>query len=317
MSDPSGGNQVAISSFYPRLPGKTRLPYGQCDRIPWMAADLIGRRVAVILMGGNTAAVRAMLAATQAIPIVFTSGADPGATGLVASLNRPGGNATGVTIASSELGPKKLELLHELVPAAKKIAMLVNPNNRVTLEDDVRSAQEAAPRLGLEMIVVNGGTESEIETAFTAAAQQGAGAVYAGNDTFFSAQRAQIAALALRHKLPTMAGAPDSVRAGQLISYGANDFDMYRQAGVYVGRILRGEKAGDLPVMQPTEFDLAINLKTAKALGVEIPPTLLARADEVIEYVNREGGSDETSPPHILASGSGRCRSPRETGPLA
>ena len=257
---------------------------GQYDRMPWMAADLIGRRVAVILMGGNTAAVRAMLAATQTIPIVFTSGADPVAAGLVASLNRPGGNATGVTVASSELGPKKLELLHELVPAAKKIAVLVNPNNRVTLEANVRSAQEAAPRLGLEMIVVNGGTESEIETAFAAAAQQGVGAVYVGSDAFFSAQREQIAALALRHKLPTMSSGREAVRAGQLISYGAtSEHEMYRQAGVYVGRILKGEKPGDLPVVQPTKFELVINLRSAKALGLQIPDKLLALADEVIE----------------------------------
>ena len=256
---------------------------GQFDRMGWMAADLIGRRVAVILMGGNVDSVRATLAATQTIPIVFTTGTDPVATGLVASLNRPGGNATGVTMVAGELGSKKLELLHEAVPGVKKIAVLVNPNNRLATEADIRSAQAAAARLGLEVIVVNVGTGKEIQRAFTTAVQQGAGAVYVGADLVLSSSREQIAALALRHKLPTMSMWREAVRAGQLISYGANEVDVYRQAGLYVGRILKGEKPADLPVVQPTKFDLLINLKTARALGLEVPPTLLARADEVIE----------------------------------
>ena len=256
---------------------------GQYDRMPWMAADLIGRRVAVILMGGNTDGVRAMLAATQTIPIVFTTGADPVAAGLVASLNRPGGNATGVTMFAGELGPKKLELLHEVVPGVKKIAVLVNPNNRLISKADIRSAQTAAARLRLEMIVVNGGAEKEIETAFATSVQQGAGAVYVSSDLALRSRQEQIATLALRHKLPTMSAWRETVRAGQLISYGTNELDMYRQAGLYVGRILKGEKAGDLPVVQPIKFDLVINLKTARALGLEIPQTLLVRADEVIE----------------------------------
>src|SRR5262249_19849016 len=198
---------------------------GQLDRMPWMAADLIGRRVAVILMGGNTAAVRSLLSATQTIPIVFTSGADPVAAGLVASLNRPGGNATGVTVAGSELGPMRLELLHEVVPAVKKIAILVNQNNRVTSEADICGARAALP-LGLEVIVVNGGAEHEIGTAFATAVQQGAGAVYIGDDAVLSGRREQVAALALRHKLPTMSGAREAVRAGQLIGYGADDVHM-------------------------------------------------------------------------------------------
>jgi putative ABC transport system substrate-binding protein len=256
---------------------------GQLDRMPWMAADLIDRRVAVILMGDNTAAVQAMLAATRSTPIVFTSGVDPVAAGLVASLNRPGGNATGVTLVATELGPKRLELLHELVPAVKKVAVLVNPNNRIVSEADIRSSQTAAGRLGLEVIILNGGTENEIEMAFEVAVKQDAGAVYVSSDAFFSLRRGQIAAIALSHKLPTMGSLIDSVRAGVLICYGTNDLDLYRQAGVYVGRILKGEKPGDLPVVQPTKFELVINLKTAKALGIEVPPTLLARADEVIE----------------------------------
>ena len=256
---------------------------GQYDRMPWMAADLIGRRVAVILMGRNTDSVRAMLAATQTIAIVFTTGTDPVAAGLVASLNRPGGNATGVTVVAGELGPKRLELLHEVVPGIKKIAVFVNPNNRLISEADIHSAQAAAPRLGLEVIVVNVGTEKEIQRAFATAVQQGAGAVHVGGDLVLRSSREQIAALALRHKLPTMSTWREAVRAGQLISYGANELDMYRQAGLYVGRILKGEKPADLPVQAPTKYELVINLKTAKALGIEVPPTLLARADEVIE----------------------------------
>ena len=256
---------------------------GQYDRMPWMAADLIGRRVAVILMGRNTDSVRAMLAATQTIPIVFTTGTDPVAAGLVASLNRPGGNATGVTVVAGELGPKRLELLHEVVPGIKKIAVFVNPNNRLISEADIHSAQAAAPRLGLEVIVVNVGTEKEIQRAFATAVQQGAGAVHVGGDLVLRSSREQIAALALRHKLPTMSTWREAVRAGQLISYGANELDMYRHAGLYVGRILKGEKPADLPVQAPTKYELVINLKTAKVLGLDVPPQLLARADELIE----------------------------------
>jgi putative ABC transport system substrate-binding protein len=256
---------------------------GQYDRMAWMAVDLVGRRVAVMLIGGNTTAVRAMIAATQSIPIVFTTGIDPVAAGLVASLNRPGGNATGLTVFSSELGPKKLELLHEAVPTAKTIALLVNPNNRVTQEGEVSGVQAAAKRLELEIIVFEGGTENEIETAFASALQQGAGAIFIGTDLFLLSRYHQIAALALRHKLPTMSSFRASVRAGQLISYGADELEMYQRAGIYVGRILKGEKPADLPVQQPTKFELAINLRTAKGLGLDVPDRLLAIADEVIE----------------------------------
>ena len=256
---------------------------GQLDRMGWMAADLIGRRAAIILIGGNAAGVQAMLAATQTIPIVFTTGLDPVEAGLVASLTRPGRNATGVTTFWSELGAKKLALLHEVVPGAKKIAMLVNENNRVTLEADTRTAQMASTRLGAEVVAVNGGSENEIATAFASAAQQGIGAVFVGTDTVVFSQHEQIAALALQYKLPTMSSSREHVRSGQLMSYGTDDLDMYRQAGVYVGRILKGEKPGDLPVVQPTKFEFAINLKTAKALGLIIPQSVLAIADEVIE----------------------------------
>jgi len=256
---------------------------GHYDRMAWMAVDLVGRRIAVMLIGGNTTAVRAMIAATQSVPIVFTTGVDPVAAGLVASLNQPGGNATGLTNFSSDLGPKKLDLLHEVVPSAKTIALLVNPDNRVVLEGEVVRVQTAAKRLGLETTLLKASTANEIETAFASAVQQGVHAAYLGSDLFLGSQRQQTAALALRHKLPTVSSSREGVRAGHLISYGADDLEMYRRAGIYVGRILKGEKLADLPVQGPTKYQLGINLKTAKALGLEVPPTLLATADEVIE----------------------------------
>jgi ABC-type uncharacterized transport system substrate-binding protein len=257
---------------------------GHYDRMSWMAVDLVSRRIAVMLIGGNTTAVRAMIGATQSIPIVFTTGVDPVAAGLVASLNQPSRNATGVTTFGSDLGPKKLELLHEVVPTATTIALLVNPNNRVNVQGEVGGVQAAATRLGLETFVLEGGTENEIETAFASAVQRGAGAVLIGTDLFLQGRRQQTAALALRHKLATVGGGwRETVRAGQLISYGADELDLYQRAGGYVGRILKGEKPADLPVQAPTKYLLRINLKTANALGLEVPPMLLARADEVIE----------------------------------
>jgi len=256
---------------------------GQLDRMPVMAAELIARRVAVLLIGGNTAAVRSVVAAAQSTPIVFTTGVDPVEAGIVSSLNRPGGNVTGVTSVGGELGPKRLELLHEVLPDAKKIALLVNQNNPLTADVNVPTTLAAAARLGLEMIVVNGGAESEIETAFATAVQQGADALYVGSDAVLVSRRQQIAAAALRHKLPTIGTGPETGRAGLLMSYGPDQTEMYRQAGVYIGRILKGEKAGDLPVLQPIKFTLVVNLKTAKALGLTIPESFLLRADEVIE----------------------------------
>ena len=256
---------------------------GQFDRMPAMAADLVSRKVAVILVGGNLDGVRAAMAATRTIPIVFTTASDPVATGLVASLNRPGGNVTGVTVIAGELGPKRLELLHELLPTAKKIALLVNPKVPTVLQDDIQRAQAAARSLGLEMTVLKGGDEDEIGRAFASAVQQGASALQVGDDAFLDSRRAQIAALGLRHALPTIVLTRRAVAAGSLMTYGPNQVDVYRQAGIYVGRILKGEKPADLPVLQPTKFELVINLTTAKALGLTIPPMLLGRADEVIE----------------------------------
>ena len=256
---------------------------GHFDRMAEMAADLVGRNVAVILVGGSTAGVRAALSATRTIPIVFTTASDPVATGLVASLNRPGGNATGVTVIAVALGAKKVELLHEMIPRATKIAFLANPNNPGTVEVESPGVHSAAHRLGLELIVLNASTASEIESSLVSAAQQGATGVYIGADAFLVEHREQIAALGRRHTLATMSPDRNAVVAGGLMSYGPSQVEMYRQAGVYVGRILKGDKPADLPVLQPTKFELVINRKTAKALGLRIPPALLAVADEVIE----------------------------------
>lgn len=255
---------------------------GHVDRIPALIEELIGRKVAVIMASGSTSAVRAALAATRTIPIVFTTQTDPVATGLVASLNRPGGNATGVTGLGAELGPKLLEIIHEVLPGATKFAVLVNPGNPIMTQATTQGAQTAARRLGLDVIVLNAGTEEEIDRAFAAAAEQGAAGSLSG-DAYFVNRREQLGALGLRYKLPTTVGSRQGVEAGALMSYSSNNADFYRQAGRYVGRILKGEKPGDLPVVQPTKFDLIINLKTAKAIGLDIPSTMLLRADEVIE----------------------------------
>jgi putative tryptophan/tyrosine transport system substrate-binding protein len=256
---------------------------GHYDRLPGMAADLVGRKVAVILSGGSDVAIRSAIAATKTIPIVFTTASDPVAVGHVASLNRPGANATGITLIATELGPKRIELLREVVPAATKIALLVNPTNPVMSQAGIDGAQTGARHLGLEIIIVNASTTNEIETAFATAVQQRATALIVATDAYLTSRRDQIAALVVRHALPTIAGTRDSAVAGQLMSYGPNQADMYRQAGVYVGRILKGEKPADLPVVQPTRFELVVNLKTAKAIGLTIPETFLVRADEVIE----------------------------------
>jgi putative ABC transport system substrate-binding protein len=256
---------------------------GNFDRMPALAADLVARNVAVILVGGNLAGVRAALAATQTIPIVFTTASDPVAAGLVASLNRPGGNATGVTLIAVALGSKKVELLHEMIPAATKLAFLVNPKNSDTAKIESAGVESAARRLGLELVVLRAGTESEIDEAFNAAAQQKAAGVYVGSDAFLVGRGAQIAALGQHHGLATMSPTRNAVLTGQLMSYGPSQAEMYRQAGIYVSRILKGEKPADLPVLQPTKFEFVVNLRTAKALGIDIPAKLLALADEVIE----------------------------------
>ena len=251
---------------------------GHTERIPAMAADLVARKVAAILVGGTITGVRSVMAATQTIPIVFTTASDPVASGLVTSLNRPGGNVTGVTGLTIELEPKRLELLHEMLPSATRFALLVNPNSPVANKQRIDGAQTAAQRLGLELVILKAATAAEVEAAFMAATEQRASALLADDASF---DDRQLAALGLRHRLPVDLG-NDAV-AGAVMSYGSSIADNQRQAGVYVGRILKGEKPGDLPVVQPTKFKFVINLKTAKALGITVPPSLLATADEVIE----------------------------------
>ena len=254
---------------------------GQSDRLPAMAAELASRNVAVIISIDSDLATGAALAATRSIPIVFTTAGNPVQLGFVASWNRPGGNVTGITTFAEELLPKRLELLRELLPTAGKVALLFNPGSSATSQ--VESAQVAARRLGLEIVVVFASTENEIENALAAAVQQRAAAIVVASDLFFSSRREYIAVLALRHVLPTISDDRIAVVAGQIMSYAPNLDELYQLAGTYVGRILKGEKPANLPVLQPTKFELAINFKTARALGLTIPPVLLARADEVIE----------------------------------
>jgi ABC-type uncharacterized transport system substrate-binding protein len=254
---------------------------GQYDRLPAMAADLVRRQVAVILAGGPPAA-RAAKAATSTIPIVFTSGDDPIKAGFVDSLNRPGGNVTGVHIFLTGLEPKRLGLLREVAPRAELIAALVNPNFP-DAETQLRGLRTAAQSLGQQIEVVRAGTENEFDAAFAAMARSHAGALLVGTDPFFNSRRDRIVALAARYAIPAVYEQRTFVASGGLMSYGTNLADGYRQAGLYAGRILKGDKVGGLPVMQSTKFEFVINLKTAKTLGLDIPPTLLAIADEVIE----------------------------------
>jgi len=255
---------------------------GQFDRLPAMATDLISRKVTVIVAGGSVVSVRAAIAATQSIPIVFTTATDPVATGLVSGLSRPGGNVTGITLLAGQLVPKLLELLREVRPAASTIAMLVNPNNPMLTQVDIEGGGAAATRFRLKMIVVRAASERELDEAFASAVQQRADALVM-EEAYFASRQAQIASLGLRHRLPVVTGAQLATETGILMSYGASIPDIYRQAGIYVGRILKGERPGDLPVMQPTKFKLTVNLKTAKALGITIPESFLVRADDVIE----------------------------------
>jgi putative tryptophan/tyrosine transport system substrate-binding protein len=254
---------------------------GSYDRLPGLAADLVGRKVDVIATSGGPPSARAAKNASSTIPIVFVT-SDPVESGLVASFARPSGNLTGVRTMFAELTAKRLDLLSELVPQAKVIALLVNPNNP-NAEHIMEDVREAAREKGLQLHVLKAGSESEIDIAFAALAQLHAGALLVGNDAFFSTRRDQLVALASRHAVPAISEAREFAAAGGLISYGSSLMAATRQLGVYTGKILKGAKPADLPVQQPTTFELVINLKTAKALGLMIPLTLLGRADEVIE----------------------------------
>jgi putative ABC transport system substrate-binding protein len=255
--------------------------WGPPEQMPALAAELVRRRVAVIFAGGPPAARAAMMTSTT-IPIVFGIGEDPIKEGLVASLSRPGGNVTGFTNFSNQLVAKRVELLHELVPKATELGFLANPTNP-NLEPDTAEVRAAAEALGLRLHVVTAGSERELESAFESVVRQRLGALLVGVDPWFREQRERIAALAARHAVPAGYERRDFAEAGGLMSYGTDDAERQRQTGIYLARILRGEKPGNLPVQQATKFELIINLKTAKALGITFPLTLLGRADEVIE----------------------------------
>jgi putative ABC transport system substrate-binding protein len=255
---------------------------GHYDQLPGLAADLVGRRVDVMVSTGGTPSALAAKSATSTIPIVFLGGSDLVAAGLAASLARPGGNLTGFIIFGSELTPKRLELLSELVPQPGVIALLVNPTKSDT-EDLIRDMQEAARAKGVQLQIVKGGTEGEIDAAFASLVQLHAGGLVVVSDSFFASRREQLVALASRYAVPTIYDWRGFAASGGLISYGINFASAYRQVGIYAGKILNGAKAADLPIQQPTTFELVVNLKTAKALGLTVPPSILARADEVIE----------------------------------
>jgi putative ABC transport system substrate-binding protein len=258
-----------------------RFAEGQFDRFPALASDLIRRQVSV-LFASAVAGVRAAKEATSTIPIVFSVGEDPVASGLVPSLNRPGGHLTGVFQFATELDAKRLGMLHEMVPKATTIAVLVNPNYSGA-EHQLREVREAAARLGVQLVIVRANVESDFDTAFSTLVQQRATALLVCASPFFNTRRQQLVVLATRHALPAIYEWREFAAVGGLMSYGTNITDNYRQVGVYAGRILKGAKPADLPVVQSTKFEFVINLSTAKALGIEVPPTLSARADEIIE----------------------------------
>jgi putative ABC transport system substrate-binding protein len=256
---------------------------GQYDRLPALMADLVRRGVAVIATSVNTPAALAAKSATATIPIVFGVGEDPVRLGLVASLARPGGNATGINFFSREVVAKRLALLHVLVPKAVRIAVLINPANPVAAETTLRDVQQAAPTLGLQIQILNASTIAEVDAAFATVERERPDALFVAPDGFFTSRRVQFATLTAVHRIAATYSIRDFVAAGGLMSYGTDFEDTFRQAGNYMARILKGAKPADLPVMQSTKFELVINLQTAKALGLEIPETLLATADEVIQ----------------------------------
>ena len=255
---------------------------GQYDRLPAMASDLVRRNVSLIAATGGLVVAQAAKGATSTIPVLFIAGFDPVREGLAASINRPGGNATGVSVYTAELGPKRLELLRELLPNVVKIAMLVNPHS-ISTEIERKDLEEATRGTGLQLLVLEASAEGDLEKAVNDAVNQGAGALIVSADAFFTSRRSQIVALAAQYALPASYPWLQYAEAGGLISYGPNLTWAYEQIGVYASRILKGAKPEDLPVQLPTTFEMVINLKTAKALGLSIPPFVLARADRVIE----------------------------------
>jgi putative tryptophan/tyrosine transport system substrate-binding protein len=255
---------------------------GRLDQLPALASDLVDHHAAVIVAIGSPASARAVRTASATVPIVFTTGNDPVAGGLVSSLNRPDGNLTGITNLASQLVAKQLELLRELLPA-RPITFLINPTNPANIEGSLKVAQAAAPSLGLQLSILRAASASEIVAAYESLRGERAGALLVSADTFFLSERDQFVALAARHGIPTMYSFRVVAEAGGLISYGANRGEEYRLIGTYVGRILKGDKPADLPVQQTTKVELVVNLKTAKALGLTVPLSLLVRADEVIE----------------------------------
>ena len=293
VASPKGGYAPFLSAF---LKGLSEAGYvdgqnvtieyrwaeGRADRLPALVADLVQRRVTVIAATSTPAALAAK-AATTTIPIIFEMASDPVQLGLVASLNRPGGNITGVTNANVGIAPKRLQLLHELAPTANAMAVLVNPANPTLAETNTKGLQAAARALGLELHVLNASTERDFDEVFAKLIQLRAGGLVIGPDIFFSSHSEQLAALAVRHAVPTIYQNREFAVAGGLLSYGADTADAYRLTGNYVGRVLKGEKPADLPVQQATKVELYINLKTAKTLGLNIPNTLIGRADEVFE----------------------------------
>jgi putative ABC transport system substrate-binding protein len=260
-----------------------RWAHGDNSRLVEMAADLVQRQVAVIVTPIGTVTALAAKKATTTIPIVFSAGTDPVQAGIVASLRRPGGNITGVNYMAAELSAKRLSLLHELMPSAARIALLVNPANPVPADTMTKDTEAAAGTIGRHIDVYKAETSREIDIAFAALVRDRADALVVGADPFFIDRRVQIVTLATRHLLPTVHFLREFAEIGGLMSYGASDFGRYREVGLYTGRILKGEKPADMPVVQPTQFELVINVSTARAIGVTIPPTLLAQANEVIE----------------------------------
>lgn len=255
---------------------------GRYDKLPALAAELVGLRVSVILAAGGAPSALAAKAATSVIPIVFSALTDAVRYGLVASLSRPGGNVTGMSVFNNSLAPKRLELLRELLPNNTVVALLANPNNPIA-ETDMSEVLAAAQTLGLQLHVLYAKTDSEIETAMAKVVSLQTGALIVTGDPFFDSQRERLVRIAARSAIPSIYAWREYVDAGGLISYGTSIADAYRQAGIYAGRILKGEKPADLPVLQPTKFETVVNMKTAKALGLTVPVAILARADEVIE----------------------------------